>query len=189
MSLSNSTKAKIVGVLIILAYSMLTYDITKNIPFGITTDIISGISVIWIALLMFPIFNSPENKLINWTYLFSKVVEGVLMIIGGLLILSPALVENRSLIYGNIHIWFFIIGALSFYILLLRSQIVPKFLSIWGIVATSILLLVTLIKLFGISNVLLDALLIPMILNELFLAMWLIIKGFSRRSNTQKAIN
>jgi len=73
------------------------------------------------------------------------------MIIGGALLLSPALVNNRSLIYQNIHIYFFVIGALFFYILLFRTIVVPKFISIWGIVASITLFIITIIKLFGIK--------------------------------------
>ena len=81
--------------------------------------------------------------------------------------------------YQNIHIYFFIIGALFFYILFYRTQVIPKFISVWGILATIILFVITIIKLFGVNLTILNVLLIPMILNELFLAFWLIIKGFN----------
>ena len=177
--ISNRHRASLVGVLIIVAYSMLTYSITKNITLGIITDILSGLAVICIPLLLFPIFNADENKRLNYAYLVARVIEGILMIIGGIIILTPSLENYREIIYTDIHIYFFISGALFFYILLYRTQAIPKFISVWGILATLILFIVTIIKLFGFDLPILNVLLIPMILNELFLAIWLIIKGFN----------
>lgn len=179
INISNRQRASLVGVLILAAYSMLIYSITKNIALGVITDIVSGFAVIGIPLLMFPIFNSKENKIINYGYLISRFIEGILMIIGGILILNPSLESYRNMIYESIHIYFFIVGALFFYILFYRTSTIPKFISVWGILATIILFVITIIKLFGVNLTILNALLLPMILNELFLAFWLIIKGFN----------
>lgn len=178
INISNKQRALIVGLSILVAYSMLTYSITKNITLGVITDIVSGLAVIGIPLLMFPIFNSDENKRLNYAYLASRFIEGILMIIGGIIILNPSLESYRDLIYRDIHIYFFISGALFFYILFYRTQVIPRYISVWGILATIILFVVTIIELFGINLTILNALLIPMILNEFYLAFWLIIKGF-----------
>jgi len=177
-TISNRQRASLVGILIILAYSMLTYSITNNLTLGVITDIISGLAVIGIPILMYPIFNIAGNKRINYTYLLSRFIEGILMIIGGLFILNPSLEGYREIIYQKIHIYFFIVGALFFYLLLYRAQVIPRYISIWGILATILLFIVTIIKLFGVNLSILDVLLIPLIINELFLAAWLIIKGF-----------
>jgi len=179
INISNKQRASLVGVLILAAYSMLTYTITNNTTLGIITDIISGFAVIGIPLLMFPLFNVDKNKTINYGYLISRFIEGILMIIGGVIILNPSLESYREIIYSDIHIYFFISGALFFYILFYRTQVIPRFISIWGILATIILFVITIIKLFGVNSTILNALLLPMILNELFLAFWLIIKGFN----------
>ena len=186
ISISNRRRASLVGVLILAAYSMLTYSITKNITFGVITDIASGLAVIGIPLLMFPIFNADENKRMNYAYLVSRFIEGILMIIGGIIILNPSLESYREIIYRDIHIYFFISGALFFYILFYRTQVIPKFISVWGILATLMLFIVTIIKLFGFDLPILQVLLIPIILNELFLAVWLMIKGFNFESTKKK---
>jgi hypothetical protein len=178
INISNRQRASLVGVLIIVAYSMLTYTITKNTSLGVITDVLSGLAVIGIPLLMYPIFNTKENKKINHAYLASRFIEGILMIIGGIVILHPTLEAYREVIYTDIHIYFFISGALFFYILLYRTLIVPKFISVWGIIATLLLFAVTIIKLFGFDSPIINILLLPIILNELFLAVWLMIKGF-----------
>ena len=179
-SISNRQRATLVGTLILLAYSMLTYSISKNIILGVITDTISGLAVIGIPLLMYPIFNTNKNRTINYIYFTSRMLEGILMIIGGFFIMMPSLASFRESLYINIHIYFFISGAFFFYVLFYRTQIVPRFISIWGMLATIILFIITILKLVEIKSTILDALLIPLILNELFLAFWLIIKGFEK---------
>lgn len=64
ISISNRRRASLVGVLILLAYSMLTYTITNNVTLGLITDIISGLAVIGIPLL-FPLFNTKIDERLN----------------------------------------------------------------------------------------------------------------------------
>lgn len=177
-NISNKQRASLVGILVLAAYFMLAYTITNNKILGVVTDIISGLAVIGIPLLMFPLFNTTKNKTLNYAYLISRLIEGSLMIIGGIFIFIPSLEPYREIIYGDIHIYFFVLGALFFYVLLYRTQVIPKFISIWGLVATLLLLIITILGLFDINSIVLDTLLAPMILNEIFLAIWLIIKGF-----------
>jgi hypothetical protein len=185
---SNKQRAAFVGILILAAYSMLTYSFTSNTTLGVITDLISGLAVIGIPLLMFPIFHVGNNKALYIGYLVSRFVEGLLMIVGGLVLLNPSLESYRDVIYNNIHIYFFLSGALFFYILFYRTKVIPRFISVWGILATIILFAVTMIELSGIQSTLLDVLLLPMILNELFLAFWLILKGFTLSSTDNQTI-
>ena len=176
---SNRQRATWAGILILAAYSMLTYTVTKNIPLGLVTDIISGLAVIGIPILLYPYFNAKGNRTLNYAYLISRFFEGILMVIGGLIIVNPSLEPYRDIIYFDIHIYFFISGAMFLYILLYRTRIIPRFISVWGLLATVVLLIITIIRLFEVKSPILDALLMPMILNELFMAFWLIIKGFN----------
>ena len=76
----------------------------------------------------------------------------------------------------------FTIGALLIYIVFYRTKLVPRWLSGWGIVAailgmlSCVLVLVGLIAPFGTEQVVIA---IPMLPQELVLAVWLIAKGFS----------
>lgn len=178
-----------VGILILLAYSMLIYDVSGNIPFGATADIISGLAVIGIGALCFPLFLQGKegiksraigNKVLCGAYLFSRTVEGVLMVIAGICILSSSTQTYRALIYNNFHIYFFVSGALLFYYLLLRTRLVPKALSVWGLLATVVLIIMSIIVSFGYDHPILKALALPMMLNEFVLAIWLMVKGFHK---------
>jgi len=177
--ISDKLRASLVGIFILAAYSMLTYSITKNIPLGFITDIISGLAVIGIPILMFPLFHVAENKKLNYAYIISRFIEGFLMIVGGIILWFPSLEGYRDALYKNIHIVFFLLGALFFYILFHRTRTIPRFVSVWGILATFALSFVMILNLFGLDSPLLQVLLLPIILNELFLAFWLIIKGFN----------
>jgi hypothetical protein len=182
LNISNRYRATLIGVLILMAYSMLTYTITNNKILGVITDIISGLAVIVIPLLLFPIFNRDKNRWINYIYLISRFIEGILMLIGGIIIFNPALESYRDTIYNDIHVYFFISGALFFYILFYRIRVIPRFISIWGILAAIALFVENILKLFGVTSPILNSLLLPIVLNELFLAFWLIIKGFTSKT-------
>lgn len=80
---------------------------------------------------------------------------------------------------GTIDMLFFCFGALLWYSLLFRSRIVPRLLSLWGLVAVFPVLVATVLLLWDNSRDLgfaLYALYIPF---ELVLGLWLIIKGAS----------
>lgn len=67
-------------------------------------------------------------------------------------------------------------GALILYLVLFQSELAPRWLSVWGLIGASLLLAMGLLRLFGKPVVFLA---IPLILNELALAVWLIFVGFN----------
>jgi hypothetical protein len=78
----------------------------------------------------------------------------------------------------------FAVGALVFYSVLYRSRLVPRWLSAWGFAAAVILLIGTLLPelglLAGLSGAALELVFVlPIPLNEIVLAIWLIVKGFN----------
>lgn len=72
-------------------------------------------------------------------------------------------------------------GAFLFYYLLYRSKLVPRLLSVWGFIAVLLCLTAALWGFFGLSykSTTYFLLAAPIALNELTLAIWLIIKGFN----------
>jgi len=74
----------------------------------------------------------------------------------------------------------FSVGALMYYYLLYRSQLVPRWLSGWGILAIVLILVACLLALFGHHPVTSYVpLVLPIAAQELVLAVWLLAKGFS----------
>ena len=74
----------------------------------------------------------------------------------------------------------FVIGALMYYAIMFRSGLVPRWLSGWGIVAELIMIVASLAALFSHVAVASYALLaLPIAVQEMVLAVWLIARGFS----------
>jgi hypothetical protein len=71
----------------------------------------------------------------------------------------------------------FSLGALMFYYVLYQARLVPRWISGWGIVAGIAYLTAGLIAVFSTNLV---PLLLPMALQEMVMAVWLIARGFSR---------
>jgi hypothetical protein len=140
-------------------------------------EAISGLAVIGIAILMFPLFR-PYNKEVSFWYLVFRGIEGGLMIIAGILFLSysPLLLEIRDGIYVG-HAYIFAVAALTFYYLLYQSKLIPRWISVWGVIAAILLILVNLLEVMGIIPAQM-ILYLPIILNEIVLAIWLMVKGF-----------
>ena len=68
------------------------------------------------------------------------------------------------------------LGALIFYFILYQSELIPRWLSVWGLAGAALMLAMGLLRLFGKPVIYLA---IPLILNELVLAVWLIVTGFN----------
>ena len=68
------------------------------------------------------------------------------------------------------------LGALIFYYLLYQSELIPQWLSVWGLVGATLMLAMGLLRMYGHPVIYLA---IPIILNELVLAVWLIVMGFN----------
>lgn len=68
------------------------------------------------------------------------------------------------------------LGALVFYVILYQSELVPRWLSGWGLVGAALILVMGLLRVYGHAVVYLA---IPIILNEVVLAVWFIVEGFN----------
>jgi hypothetical protein len=74
------------------------------------------------------------------------------------------------------------LGALFYYWIFFRSRLIPRWLSVWGLIAIIMHLAMAVSVLFGLSpdSGTANALNLPIFLNELVLGVWLIAKGFDR---------
>jgi hypothetical protein len=80
---------------------------------------------------------------------------------------------------GAIYLVAFVIGALMLNSALYRSRLIPRWLSIWGIIAAVAVLVASLLATFDIALLLAGVLVIPIGLQEQVMALWLIFKGFN----------
>ena len=164
---------------------------------GVLLEITNAIAYLGIAVLMFPILKQRFESL-ALGYVGFRIIEFVMQILGDLSPLSlvslseefvgggateiasfqavgASLLAERAWAFQMVAITFGL-GALLFYFILYQTRLIPRFLSIWGLVGGVIVLANTLLELFGINP---GNLGIVMLLNELFLGVWLIVKGFN----------
>jgi hypothetical protein len=176
---SNRKTAIIVGALIIIAYSVLGSFILESSIITMLLDVISGAASIGVAVLMFPILK-PHNKNLTIGYAVVKIIEGVVIIVAAILLFS--LIINPETYYWihGIHVYIFGSAFLMLSYLLYQSKLVPRFISVWGIIGSTVIIVATLINMMAGSTVIPFIFShLPVILNELFLAVWLIVKGFN----------
>lgn len=158
-------------------------------------------AVVGIGVLLFPILKQYSES-IALGYLATRIFESVVMIGGvlGLLLLVPLSQEyvqastadassiqalSTLAIQGNVLAYQIAmiglsIGSLPFCYLLYQSKLVPRFISVLGLVGYPALLTNMVIEIFGFGGEpILYVLYIPGGLFEIGLALWLIVKGFN----------
>lgn len=168
---------------------------------GVLLEIINCAAVVGIAVAIYPIFKT-YNEALALGYIGFRVVEAVILIAA---VISPLLlitlsqeylsaqvsdtsyfqtlgtlyISERAQLTGLLTPIFFSLGALLFYYFLYQSKLVPRFISIWGFIAVVLLLTWNLLETFGVSISAGIIFGLPIILNEIFLGIWLIFKGYN----------
>jgi hypothetical protein len=76
----------------------------------------------------------------------------------------------------------FSLGALMLYTVFYRSRLIPRWLSIWGVVAILMHLSTAFLIMFHLAtteSAIVSAVNLPIFLQEMVMAVWLIVKGFN----------
>jgi hypothetical protein len=158
-----------------------------------------------IAIALFPVLRTHSRALALGS-VAARAAEGVLVLVGtlGMLVLfslskeavaagsaglasadtlANLLVAAREWLHGLVGPLAFALGAFLYYVALFNSKLVPRWLSGWGIVAIALNVFSTIYgsfaQDFGVSSVS-TIINIPILLQEMVLAVWLIAKGFDR---------
>ena len=157
-----------------------------------------------IAIGLYPVLRR-YNRALALGSVAGRVVEGVFVLVGTISLLalltmsqdyvaagspdSSSWLASRDLLlalrewtHGFIAFLPFALGALMYYYLLYKSRLVPRWLSGWGLVGAGMLLAATtyagFTQEFGFSSVN-TVLNIPIGVQEMVLAVWLLAKGFN----------
>jgi hypothetical protein len=172
--------------------------------------LIAASSAFATAFLLFPILRRHSEGLAAG-YVGLRAFENVFYVAGvvGLLIMltvsqSDAVSTQADPVLGTallaLHDWSILIGTLIFAGLgslilnsvLYRARLVPRWLSIWGIVGAVLVFGYGLLGIFGVETGLGSAymlLAMPIALQEMVFAVWLIGKGFDRRQPEAERTN
>lgn len=174
---------------------------TTQVTLGALIMAINSAAVVGIAVLLFPVMKQ-YNETIALGYIATRLFEAIVMIVGviGLLLLVPlsqeyvqaSAADASSLqalgtlaIQGNtlayqIAMIGLSIGSLPFCYLLYQSELVPRFISVLGLIGYPALLTLMVIETFAFDlGLVIYTLIVPGMLFEVSLALWLIGKGFN----------
>jgi len=172
--------------------------------------IILAVSVTGIGFMMYPIIKKYHEGF-ALGYVSFRLVESVCIIISSIALLSLLTISKEyvggtleAAYYqpsGNLLLalqnWSFEIGTLIFlglggffiYYPLYELKLVPRVLTIWGIIGAACVLIYGLLGLFGLTadSVTLNILAAPIAIQEMVLAVWLIVKGFTPQEIKSKS--
>jgi Domain of unknown function (DUF4386) len=101
---------------------------------------------------------------------------------------SADLIRDLRESAGTVGVLAFCTGATLYYLIFYRSQLIPRWVSVWGLVGTVLCLTAGLLVLFQSIAVLSSTqvvLSLPLGVQEMVLAVWLIVKGFSPKAEAK----
>jgi hypothetical protein len=168
---------------------------------GALLELVLAMSVVAIATLVFPILRR-EHEGTALAYAGARTLEAVLIMAGtisGLLgltvsrhvasggtapdVIGELIIGAREWTYWLGPMAMFSVSAVILNVLLYRSQIVPRWLSVWGGVGGVLLLVSALFEMYGTAlggwQAVFTA---PIGVQEMVFAVWLIWKGFAERT-------
>jgi hypothetical protein len=170
---------------------------------GVLLEFISALAVVLIPVLLFPILKR-HNEVLALGYVSFRLFEAVLLSVAqvyklSLVGLSQGYLNSggadasylqdigdsiQSVIYwvdhaGLIYLVVFVIGTLILNTALYQSRLIPRWLSIWGLISAVAILAASVMATFDLFLVLAMVLVIPIAFQEQAMAIWLIVKGFN----------
>jgi len=168
-----------------------------QVVLGVLLSFANGLAYIGIAALLFPILR-PRFESLALAYVGFRVIEFITQILadvsplalltlagdtgqtGTVQGLGALLLAERFWAFQMLNL-IFSLSALLLYTMLLRSRLVPGFISIWGLIAAALVLFNTVLGWFspGLGESLGIITGLPMLMNEVFLGIWLIVRGFN----------
>jgi hypothetical protein len=166
---------------------------------GVILEFVLVLSVVGIAVLLYPVLR-PHGEGLALGYVAARILEAVLLLaaaMGARVVLALAVVEgtanaeaqaglalaNREWTYLAGSLLFFGVSAVILYSLLYRGRLVPAWLSLWGLIGGILIAALGAVEVGGIAvpGEVHGLLVAPIGLNEMVLAIWLIVRGFDPR--------
>ncbi len=169
----------------------------NQVIIGALLGFTAALSSASIALWLYPVLKHyDETKAI--AAVGFRIIEGIFYSFGAIILILLVYLSKHLIISNSVvdvllvtrNITGFIFGATSFsvggllyYFIFYRSRLIPRWLSVWGMLGVALLLAAIFITLFAKKNFTIEGSLIiltlPIALQEMVLAVWLIAKGFS----------
>lgn len=184
-------------------YLVKTFTNENQVLIGAFFQLLMIVAYVGIPVLFYPILSKPNKGMAIGSVAFS-IIAGVFIIIGVIILLllltlshefakagtpdvsyfqtlGGLLRAGRDLVNHVAMTLAFGLAMLLFNCIFYQAKLVPRWLSVWGLIGTTLSILASL--LFMIRFIGLDAaymmLNIPIAFQEMVLAIWLIVKGFN----------
>ena len=182
----TSTVAFMLGSIRIQIYFIDKHPNINQLIIGVLLEVYCGVAVAGIGVMMFPILKK-FNERLALGYVIFRIIECAIIIVSGIYLISLLkLIQDYDLM-----IYLFTgIGGLIFSYLLYQSKLVPRLISVLGLIGYALLLTGTLLDMLG--HVDLDGagmiVLLPGGLFEIILPIWLIVKGFNSSAIASESV-
>jgi len=162
---------------------------------GAILTVLAGVCCVLIAALLFPVLRR-VNEGMALGYVGLRIMEAMTLLVTAVSVLLLVTLGRQSLaadvpagslrgaaaLVEGLHAWafplnpiVFFLGAVLLYSLLYTSRLVPRWLSLWGLLGAAAVFAFALLKLYGGGTMLLA---VPIGVQEMVLAGWLIVRGF-----------
>lgn len=178
------------GVLAGPAYLAQVAAQPNQLALGALLVLLAGFSLTIVPVVFWPIGRRHNETLAMGYVVFRGALEGVIYIVLALcwLLLNAlstqpdaaslaGFVRTAQVVISDQLIAIpFALGALMFSWLLYQSRLVPRWLSVWGLVGAALYIVPSIGSMFGLSLAILMG---PTAVQEMVMAAWLIAKGFS----------
>jgi len=167
---------------------------------GVLLLIAAAGSIVLIPALLFPVLRR-YNESIAIGYFGLRIIEAVTLVVDAIALLllvstgqqyvkagptGSSYFQAAGTLWLAAHNWIFGLnpvvfglGALMFYLLLYRCRLIPRWLSGWGFLGAALIVVFGLEGMFGTSLMYLS---FPIAVQEMAMALWLIVKGFNPSS-------
>lgn len=177
------------------------------IVLGALLVLVMGFPLAMIPVMLYPIFEKYNKPLALGAVVFRGVLEAVtyILIFMGWLLLIPlsrefvaagtpdaSYFQSLGMLLTQAVYWtnhalalVFTIGALMIYWLFYKTRLIPAWLSLWGFVGAVLYFAATIMNMFDPQHLPLSLgvkwgyLMIPLAIQEMVFALWLIVKGFN----------
>ncbi len=162
------------------------------------------------SLVLYPILKR-FNKTLSIGFVGFRIMAGVFQLLGIILLPIFILLSQKFLVQTNTNLMFYEtigemlklfrdltnhlgvilatgLGNLLLYYILFKDKLIPVWLSIWGVIGNTLIMIASFLLLFELIEVVsteYGIITIPLVLQEVVLAIWLIVKGLKLSETTQ----
>ena len=163
----------------------------NQVAVGALLLLLAGLALALVPVVFWPIGKRYNETLAMGYVVFRGALESVIYVVSvlcWLLLIALSTQPDAGPLAGFVRtvetvIWDqliaipFVLGALMFYFVLYQYRLVPRWLSTWALVGAALYIVAPLGSMFGLS---LGVFMAPLAVQEMVMAVWLIVKGFNR---------